>query len=70
MPKKKTGTFDNKKYQNEYHKNLHTYLLSFNPNNEKDMNIWRTLQNVTNRSAFIKDAVLEKIEKMKEDEEE
>lgn len=40
MPKQKSGTFDNKVYQNEYHKGMKTKLISFNPNSPEDMEIW------------------------------
>ena len=39
MPKKNTG-FDNKAYQNEYHKGMKNKLISFNPNSPEDMKIW------------------------------
>ena len=40
MPKQKSGTFDNKAYQNEYHKTMKNKLISFNPNSQEDMEIW------------------------------
>ena len=43
MPRKKSGTFDNKAYQNEYHKAMKTKLISFNPNDPEDMAIWNHL---------------------------
>ena len=44
MPRKKSGLFDNKAYQNEYHKAMKTKLISFNPNSPEDMRLWEHLQ--------------------------
>ena len=44
MPRKKSGLFDNKVYQNEYHKAMKTKLISFNQNNPEDMKLWDHLQ--------------------------
>lgn len=63
MTRKKSGTFDNKTYQNEYHKKMLTKLITFNPANSKDMKVWNYLQTAENKSALIKDALLEKMEK-------
>ena len=40
MPRKKSGLFDNKAYQNEYHKAMKNKLISFNPNDPDDMILW------------------------------
>ena len=44
MPKKKNGEFDNKAYQNDYHKAMKTKLISFNPANEDDMMLWKHIE--------------------------
>ena len=54
MPRKKTGLYNHKEYQNEYHKAMKTKLLSFNPKNEEDMIIWEYLQKQANSSAYLK----------------
>ena len=40
MPRKKSGDFDNKVYQNEYHKSMKNKLISFNPSSPEDMELW------------------------------
>ena len=52
MPRTKSGTFDNKAYQNEYHKSMKTKLLSFNPNNPEDMLVWNHLMSKGRGNAF------------------
>ena len=54
MPRKKSGLFDNKAYQNEYHKLMKTKLISFNPNNPEDMQVWEHLQRQENQTGYIK----------------
>ena len=55
MPRKKSGLFDNKAYQNEYHKAMKTKLISFNPNSPEDMRLWEHLQKQENQTGYIKD---------------
>lgn len=62
MPRKK-GDFDNKAYQNEYHKAMKTKLLSFNPANDHDMMIWDYLQTKNNITGYIKQLILKDMEK-------
>lgn len=62
MPRKK-GDFDNKTYQNEYHKAMKTKLLSFNPANDLDMMIWDYLQTKNNITRYIKQLILKDMEK-------
>ncbi len=57
MPRQKSGNFDNKVYQNEYHKAMKTKLLSFNPSNEDDMMLWEYLQEKENVTAYIKQLI-------------
>ena len=57
MPRKKSGLFDNKAYQNEYHKAMKTKLISFNPNNQEDMQVWEHLQKQKNQTGYIKDLI-------------
>lgn len=54
MPRKKSGAFDNKAYQNEYHKAMKTKLISFNPANTEDMLLWDYLQTKENQTGYIK----------------
>ena len=42
MPSDKKA-FDNKVYQNEYHKGMKHKLISFNPNSPEDMELWSFL---------------------------
>ncbi len=56
MPKKKSG-FNNKAYQNEYHKAMKTKLISFNPANNDDMTLWEYLKTKENATAYIKDLI-------------
>ena len=65
MPRSKSGTYDNKSYQNEYHKNMKTKLLSFNPNNHQDMQVWNHLMALGRGNAFpyIKRLILEDMKK-------
>lgn len=62
MPRKK-GDFDNRAYQNEYHKAMKTKLLSFNPANDIDMQIWQYLQTKDNITGYIKQLILKDMEK-------
>ena len=59
MPRKKSGNFDNKAYQNEYHKAMKTKLISFNPNSSSDMELWDYLQTKENQTGYIKGLILE-----------
>lgn len=54
MPRQKSGNFDNKVYQNEYHKAMKTKLISFNPANDADMAIWKYLMKKDNVTGYIK----------------
>lgn len=58
MPRKKTGLYDDKAYQREYHRNMKTKLLQFNPNNEEDMILYEYLKQQKNASAYIKALIL------------
>ena len=62
MPKGK-GTFDNKVYQNEYHKALKSKLISFNPNNSEDMELWDHLQTKENQTGYIKGLIRDDMKK-------
>ena len=57
LPRKKSGLFDNKAYQNEYHKAMKTKLISFNPNSPEDMKVWEHLQKQSNPTKYIKDLI-------------
>ena len=63
MPRKKTGLFDNKQYQNEYHKAMKTKLISFNPSNQEDMELWDHLQTKDNQTGYIKGLIREDMKK-------
>ena len=52
MPRIKSGLFDNKAYQREYHRNMKTKLLSFNPNDPEDMRIWEFLMSKGRGNVF------------------
>lgn len=43
MAKRKRADFDNKAYQNEYHKSMKTKLISFNPCSKEDLELWNHL---------------------------
>ena len=60
--RKGKGTFDNKKYQNEYHKGMKTKLISFNPNNPDDMKLWSHLQTKENKTGYIKELIRQDME--------
>jgi len=64
MPRKK-GDFDNKAYQNEYHKAMKTKLISFNPANSLDMEIWKYLQTKDNVTGYIKKLIRKDIAEQK-----
>ena len=59
---KEKGTFDNKKYQNEYHKSMKTKLISFNPNSPEDMKLWEHLQTKENKTGYIKGLIRQDME--------
>ena len=54
MPRRKNGQFDNRTYQNEYHKAMKTKLLSFNPAKPEDMELWDYMQTKPNITGYIK----------------
>jgi hypothetical protein len=57
MPKQKSGTYDHKAYQNEYHKAMKTKVLSFNQNSADDMVLWTHLMAQANATGYIKDLI-------------
>ena len=63
MPRQKSGNFDNKAYQKEYHKAMKTKLLSFNPGSETDMAIWEYLQKKDNATGYIRQLILDDMKK-------
>ena len=63
MPRKKSGLFDNKAYQNEYHKAMKTKLISFNPNSPEDMQVLEHLQKQKNQTGYIKDLIRKDMQK-------
>lgn len=63
MPRQKSGLFDNKVYQNEYHKAMKTKLISFNPANDEDMQLWEHLQTKDNQTGYIKQLIREDMAK-------
>ena len=63
MARPKSGTFDNKVYQNEYHKAMKTKLISFNPANMNDMRIWDYLQTKNNQTGYIKGLIRKDMDK-------
>ena len=65
MPRKKTGLYDDKAYQREYHRNMKSKLLQFNPNNEEDMILYEHLKQQKNASAYIKALILADINSKK-----
>lgn len=62
MPKQKSGQFDNKKYQLDYHKSMKTKLISFNPNSPEDMRLWDHLQTKENKTGYIKELIRKDME--------
>lgn len=62
MPRKKSGTFDNKDYQNKYHKAMKNKLISFNPSNPDDMKLWDYLQTKKNKTGYIKELIRKDME--------
>lgn len=66
MPKIKSGTFDNKAYQNEYHKSMKNKLISFNPANPDDMILWEHLMRQENATGYIKRLIREDMDQRKE----
>lgn len=61
MPRQKSGQYDNKAYQNEYHKAMKTKLISFNTGNADDMILWEHLQTKENQTGYIKSLIREDI---------
>lgn len=57
MPRQKGGQFDNRKYQNEYHRNMKKKLISFNQNSAEDMLIWDYLEGKGNVTRYIKELI-------------
>ena len=57
MAREKSGSFDNRQYQNEYHRNMKKVLISFNRTNEDDMRIWEYLEKKKNVTGYIKDLI-------------
>lgn len=63
MPRKKSGLFDNRLYQNEYHRSMKKKLLSFNPNNPEDIELLNYLESKENQTGYIKDLIREDMKK-------
>lgn len=63
MARQKSGQFDNKVYQNEYHKAMKNKLLSFNPANPDDMKLWDHLMKQDNVTGYIKNLIRKDMEK-------
>lgn len=65
IPPKKSGGFDNKVYQNEYHKGMKNKLISFNPTNPDDMLLWDHLmaKGKGNVTQYIKDLIRKDMKK-------
>lgn len=63
MPRQKSGLYDNKSYQNEYHKAMKNKLLSFNPANPDDMKLWDHLMKQDNVTGYIKNLIRKDMEK-------
>lgn len=63
MPRQKSGTFDNRAYQNEYHKAMKAKLLSFNPASSEDMELWEHLQSKKNATGYIKQLIRDDMKK-------
>ena len=57
MPKQKSGTYNHKEYQNEYHKAMKTKLISFNTNTEADVELWEFMTSHDNVTKYIKDLI-------------
>ena len=57
MPRQKSGEYNHKRYQNEYHKAMKTKLLSFNPKSSADMELWNHLQKQENQTGYIKELI-------------
>lgn len=57
MARPKSGLYDNKSYQNEYHKAMKTKLLSFNPATPEDMILWDHLMKQDNVTGYIKNLI-------------
>lgn len=59
MARPKSGLYDNKSYQNEYHKKMKTKLISFNSNSSEDMELWNFLMSKGkgNVTTYIKELI-------------
>lgn len=56
---RKTSGFDNKAYQNEYHRGMLRVYLSFNPNNEEDRRVFDYVQSKPNKTEYIRRLILD-----------
>ncbi len=66
MPgKRKFNYSENAEYQKQYQKTLKRMLLSFNPKNPEDMQIWEHIQNKGSKARipYIKRLIREDMEK-------
>lgn len=65
MPRKKSGLFDNKVYQKEYHNAMKHKLISFNPNDPEDMRLYQFLMSKGKGkvTAYIKSLIRKDMEK-------
>lgn len=57
MARKKTGTYDNRKYQNDYHRAMDRIMISFNPSNPDDVELLSFLRSQGNITQFIKERI-------------
>lgn len=64
MPKRKSGLFDNKKYQNDYHRKLKRIAITFNPKDPEDMRVYEFLKTGRNVTRFIKDLAKSRLDEL------
>ena len=57
MPRTKSGLFDNRKYQNEYHRAMRKKTISFNPNSEEDMRMLAHIESKPNETQYLKNLI-------------
>ena len=65
MSRKKSGLYNDKSYQNEYHKKMKHKLISFNPVNQDDMILYDYMMSQKNVTGYIKRLIREDMDHYK-----
>ena len=64
MPRTKSGLFDNRRYQNDYHRKLKRISITFNPKDPEDIRLYEYIKTKKNVTGSIKELIRSEIEEL------